>query len=115
MRVRARKSSALPIGGVTLIVTVVLVRDTSPQHWVERYSITSRYDFPALKAALLKDASSNWTLWAKTRSASIAAIALSTNFSEGAFISRVPLLLRPRRASFSLEQSPRACARSRLR
>src|SRR3546814_129610 len=82
---------------------------------VERYSITSRYDFPALKAALLKDASSNWTLWAKTRSASIAAIALSTNFSEGAFISRVPLLLRPRRASFSLEQSPRACARSRLR
>src|SRR3546814_13236725 len=85
------------------------MRDTSPQHWRERYSITSRYDFPALKAALLKDASSNWTLWAKTRSASIAAIALSTNFSEGAFISRVPLLLRPRRASFSLEQSPRAC------
>src|SRR3546814_2257632 len=82
MRVRARKSSALPIGGVTLIVTVVLVRDTSPQHWVERYSITSRYDFPALKAALLKDASSNWTLWAKTRSASIAAIRSEEHTSE---------------------------------
>src|SRR3546814_13461818 len=55
MRGRALTSSALPILGVTLIVTVGLVRDTSPQHWVERYSITSRYDFPALKAALLKD------------------------------------------------------------
>src|SRR3546814_7822138 len=49
------------------------------------HSITCTLDQKLLapRAATTEDASSNWTLWAKTRSASIAAIALSTNFSEG--------------------------------
>src|SRR3546814_14826880 len=60
------------------------------------HSITCTLDQKLLapRAATTEDASSNWTLWAKTRSASIAAIALSTNFSAGAFIRRVPQIGR---------------------